>query len=302
MRHEIARETDRSAGAQSVARADGSRVTSWEPWFSSIAPVHIERRWLRSHATRWDYRVTHSALLEELKPKPRDRVLEIGCGPGTWTREIAMLSKEVVAVDISASMIEEARKRTHGLPVTYIHSDFLSCEPRGKFDKIFAVRSTEYIADRDLLARKAAELLAPGGTVVIITKTRFSIWRGRLRLLNLRTGLSADREGTGTLRPRQYHSSPQQLARAFKPYGLYLTRVRPVVFRPPVFREGFHEVPIIPDSVAKPCLDFFSLLHRVVSRTPRALVALPLLLSESYCITLKSPKPALPDEGIQAPS
>lgn len=274
----------------SGAKAHCWQARSWEQWFSSIAQVHLERRWLHSRATRWDYRVTRSALLEELRPGPKDRVLEIGCGPGTWTREIARLSKEVVAVDISASMIEEARKRTRNLPVTYIRSDFLSCQPDGKFDKIFAVRSTEYIADRDLLARKTSELLAPGGTVVIITKTRFSIWRGRVRLLSLQECLSAHRKGAGPElpRPRQYHSSPGQLAQAFKPYGLYVTGVRPVVFRPPVFRDGFHEVPIIPDSIAGPFLDFFSLLHTVVSRTPRALAALPLLLSESYCITLRS--------------
>ncbi len=290
MRQEAANKSNCSAGVESGAEAGWSQFTSWEQWFSQIAPVHIERRWLRSLATRWDYRVTNSALLEELRPKPQDRVLEIGCGPGTWTRAIASRCREVVAVDISASMIEEARKRTCGLPVKYIHSDFLSCSPNGKFDKIFAVRSTEYIASRDLLARKTSELLAPGGTVVIITKTRFSIWRGRVRLLSLQECLSACRKGAGPElpRPRQYHSSPGQLAQAFKPYGLYVTGVRPVVFRPPVFRDGFHEVPIIPDSIAGPFLDFFSLLHTVVSRTPRALATLPQALSESYCITLRS--------------
>lgn len=256
------------------------------------APEYLERRWFHSRATRWDYRMTKRTLLDELRPMARERMLEIGCGPGTWTREVAARSREVVAVDISENMIAEARKFTHGLPVNFIHSDFLASKPEGAFDKIYSARAIEYIRDQDLLAKKIASLLAPGGTVVLITKTRFSIWRGRTRLLYKCLPLAGRLLNRSRSEPpapgvHQYLPSPEQLIRAFAPYGLVPLRVRPVVLRLPVFMNGFHEYPLVPDLLAPPLLEPCTLLHHLSARLPKALSAVPLLFSESFCITLR---------------
>ena len=264
---------------------------------SREARAYMFRRWLRSRATRWDYRMTLRTLLEELRPGPDENILEIGSGPGTWTREVASRAKKVVAVDISENMIAEALGHTRGLPVQFIHSDFLESSPEGLFDKIFSLRAIEYISDRDMLARKIAGLLAPGGTVVLVTKTRFSVWRGRMRLLDpgswplpwvyRRRGGHNDRD-QGTMHSPQFLPSPGQLARAFEPYGLAVTKVRPVVIRFPIFKGGFYEFPIIPDALAPPFLGLSSILFKLCSYSQRFIASPLLLLSESYSITLKS--------------
>ena len=267
---------------------------------NGTASGYMYRRWLKSRVTQWDYDMTRRTLLEELKPAPGDRVLEIGSGPGTWTREVASRAKEVVAVDISEDMNAQSRRYTQGLPVQFIHSDFLEANPEGPFDKIFSVRAIEYIRDRNTLARKISHLLAPGGTVVLITKSRFSVWRGRMRLMNpwswpipglSRMGRWKDwRMGRRIIRDAgggQFLPSPGQLVRAFEPYGLVPTQVRPVVIRVPIFQHGFYEIPIIPHVLSAPVLRAFSLLYKWGSRVPGRLSFLPLLLSESYCITLE---------------
>lgn len=270
-------------------------------WYSSLdrrfldtrSSAYMQRRWLRSPATRWDYNITRRTILEELQPGPDDRVLEIGCGPGTWTREVAQLCREVVAVDISESMIQSAQIYTEGLPVSFVHSDFLKSRLQGKFDKVFSARAIEYMEDWDLLARKIARLLRPGGTAVLVTKTRLSIWRGRTRLVYGRwpfgwlRKLGIAPEARPREVPRQYVHSPGQLVRYFAPHRLGLVNIRPVVVRLPIFKDGFHELPIAPRWLEGPLLRSFSALYEASLGTPRSLLFVPMLLSESYCATLR---------------
>lgn len=261
---------------------------------NKVASEYMSRRWQKSRVARWDFGVTRKTLLNDLRPRPSDRILEIGCGPGTWTREVAESCKEVVAVDISENMITEAIRYTDGLPTRFIHGDFLESSPPGRYDKIFSCRAIEYIPDRALLAEKIADLLAPGGRVVLITKTRFSLWRGRMRLVYRRApvlrqvGKMVGKGPEPDPHVRQYLPSPGQLATAFAPYGLAPVSVRPVVIRFPLFRNGFHEIPLIPEMLAAPFLLPFSMLHAIGRHMPRQMAPLPLLVSESFCITLEA--------------
>lgn len=280
-------------GKNVLVRATAETPVSW--YFDSHASTHLEHRWLGGRARLWDYQRTRRVLLRELRPAPGDRVLDIGCGPGTWSREIAATGAQVVGVDIADSMVAAAREYARGLPATFVRSDFLQAELDGQFDKIISVRAIEYFPDKGRFAEKVARHLAPGGTAVIITKTRYSIWRGRQRVANLLTGL-AERirrvksfEGTSDAEPafRQYMVTAREVSQAFAPYGFDAIRVRPVVLRPPVFRSGFNEIPLVPDSLAPGLLGASSLLCRVSPPLTPILSTLPGLLTESYCVTLR---------------
>jgi SAM-dependent methyltransferase len=266
-----------------------------EQYMDHLAPDLLRHRWFRSVATSWDYEVTRLSLLEALVPGPDDRILEIGCGPGTWTREVAARCEWLTAVDLSGKMIAEARKNVQGLPVQFIHSDFLQSRTEGKFDKVFSVRAMEYIPDKAQLAGKIAELLAPGGRVVLTTKSRFSMWRGRNRLvygawpkLSHSNGAPGGLRRDGKLGFSQSFSSPGDIARMFAPYGIVPVQVRPAVLRPPVFKNGFDEFPVIPNTLAPQLLDLLKYVWGAASRLPGWLAFFPLFFSESYCITLES--------------
>lgn len=265
-------------------------------YFSSLAPGHMEHRWTASHALRWDYEKTRRALMEEINPQANERILEIGCGSGTWTGMVAERAKELIAVDISDGMIAEARKATQGLPVDFIHSDFLAADIPGKFDKIFSSRAIEYMEHGDEVVAKITSLLKPGGTAVIVTKNRVSVWRGRQRLTHwllpvpVVSALLRNRKsgmGRQTI-DSQYLSSADELTASFEATGLEAVKTRPVTVRPPVFAKGFFELPIVPDFLAPPVLGLFSLAFKLGSILPKKLNGPLLGLSESYSITMKS--------------
>lgn len=50
-----------------------------------------------------------SAIAEEARLGPRDRVLEVGTGPGGLTRELALRSGEVLTVEVDAAMLSFAQ-------------------------------------------------------------------------------------------------------------------------------------------------------------------------------------------------
>lgn len=65
------------------------------------------------------------------------RVLDLGCGPGLYTRRLAQAGFDVVGVDYSARSIEYAR--VHGGPARYILGDYRELTMAAKFDAVLLI-------------------------------------------------------------------------------------------------------------------------------------------------------------------
>ncbi len=70
------------------------------------------------------------------------RILEIACGTGWWTQQLAEGAKEVTALDASSEMLERCRARveTAGLGaerVRYVQSDLWDWTPERRHDEVF---------------------------------------------------------------------------------------------------------------------------------------------------------------------
>lgn len=90
------------------------------------------------------------------------RVLDLGCGTGHLTSGLP-LDVEVVGLDISSGMVEEARqKRPSG---TYLVHDFHRALPAelGEFDVIMASGCFDFCEDLTQVIGNMAEALARGG-------------------------------------------------------------------------------------------------------------------------------------------
>jgi SAM-dependent methyltransferase len=93
------------------------------------------------------------------------RVLDLGCGLGYFAREArARGAREVVAVDISDLMLEEARRLTSDPAIRYVRAGLEEFQPdKADFDLVVSSLALHYIADYPALARRVAGWLAPGG-------------------------------------------------------------------------------------------------------------------------------------------
>lgn len=125
-------------------------------------------------ATNWDpalYEARHSFvwqfgqdLLELLDPKPGERVLDLGCGPGNLTEKISQRGADVVGIDSSPEMIGQARQNYPSL--NFVLGDAAQMQFQEEFDAVFSNAALHWMLDADAVADGIARALKKGGRLV----------------------------------------------------------------------------------------------------------------------------------------
>jgi SAM-dependent methyltransferase len=125
---------------------------------------------LRSHTWRT---AANSAgyLLPRLQPHMR--VLDIGCGPGTITADLAELVPHgsVMAIDAAGAIVEQARANAVRRGLTNV--DFAVGDahalafPDGSFDVVHAHQVLQHVGDPVMVLREMGRVCAPGGVVAV---------------------------------------------------------------------------------------------------------------------------------------
>src|SRR5687768_13013787 len=82
-------------------------------------------------------------LIAMLDPKPGERILDLGCGTGHLTAQIAAAGCDVVGLDVSESMLETAR-REHP-EILFIAEDARAFQFGKPFDGIFTNAALHWI-------------------------------------------------------------------------------------------------------------------------------------------------------------
>jgi SAM-dependent methyltransferase len=124
----------------------------------------------------WDHNAYYHRLLLRQLPRPCRRVLDVGCGAGAFAARLAQGSEQVDAVDRSAAMIAEAKRRTPG-NVTCVLADVLADPlPARDYDAIFSISALHHMPLPDALPVLAAAL-RPGGVLAAIALPRRDLRR-----------------------------------------------------------------------------------------------------------------------------
>jgi 2-polyprenyl-3-methyl-5-hydroxy-6-metoxy-1,4-benzoquinol methylase len=115
------------------------------------------------------------ALAPWLAASAGKRVLDIGCGVGRWSRWLAARGAEVTGIDVSPTMIAEARRRAHhdGLSARcrFDVQDLEHLDAEGPYDLVVAVTVLQHVLDDERLAAGLARMvrhLAPGGRMLLL--------------------------------------------------------------------------------------------------------------------------------------
>ena len=101
------------------------------------------------------------------------RVLELGCGEGNLTLDLASRGMDLTAIDLSTERIERARSRANGLNLqiqpNWIVADLNTFPlPRNEFDSIIAHDSLHHILHLDRLCEDVTYALKPGGYFIVM--------------------------------------------------------------------------------------------------------------------------------------
>ena len=93
------------------------------------------------------------------------RVLELGCGTGYFTRELARSRADIVAIDVSPELLEIARANCSGRNVRYeIQNASALSYPDGVFDSVVGSSVLHHLEIEEAL-REIHRVLKAGGTI-----------------------------------------------------------------------------------------------------------------------------------------
>ena len=134
--------------------------------FTSATLKHLRERW-------WDDDFTEF-LAETLKPRPGNRILDVGCGEGLAEITIGRLhisQIRLVGIDYVLSKIRDARQATaaHNQRVAYAVADArrLSFSDES-FDSLFCVAVLQHVGDVEAAVAEFARVIRPHGRVVAV--------------------------------------------------------------------------------------------------------------------------------------
>ncbi len=106
-----------------------------------------------------------SSVVELLAPQPGERILDLGCGTGQLTALIAETGAEVVGLDNSPAMVEEARRLHPQLEFKEADAhDFDVAEP---FDAVFSNAALHWIKEPDKVVACIAQSLKQDGRMAV---------------------------------------------------------------------------------------------------------------------------------------
>ncbi|ORY88679.1 S-adenosyl-L-methionine-dependent methyltransferase [Leucosporidium creatinivorum] len=117
-----------------------------------------------------------NAVVQLLDPKPTDHILDLGCGSGELTLEIAPQVASIVGVDLSANLLAKAKANaaasSAGDNLTLIERDghdlsTLPAEHQGAFDAVFSSAAMHWMKrEPKEVAKGAYGVLKKGGRFV----------------------------------------------------------------------------------------------------------------------------------------
>jgi len=155
-------------------------------------------------------------VVELLAPQPGERILDLGCGTGHLTNQIATAGAEVIGLDKSQPMIEEARRLYPNLRFEIADAtDFNFDQP---FDAIFSNAAIHWMKDQPAVARCIWEALRPGGRFV-------AEFGGKGNIRAIRTALTDAVEAAGET------INAEPFARYYPAIGEYATLLEAQGFR-----------------------------------------------------------------------
>jgi SAM-dependent methyltransferase len=127
---------------------------------------HLREAW-------WDDVFTEF-LAETLKPRPGNRILDVGCGEGLGEVAIGRLhisQVRLVGIDLMVSKVQTARQETasHNQRVKFAAADACRLPFRdGVFDSIYSVAVLQHVNDVESAVAEMARVTAPRGRVLAV--------------------------------------------------------------------------------------------------------------------------------------
>jgi len=154
-------------------------------WYENFFDEWYLKYWIQpitSERTRREV----DAIIRLLKLTPESKVLDLCCGQGRHSLELARRGYNVVGFDLSETLLEESRRLANqeGLDVTFVQGDMRDIPFENEFDGVFnfytAFGYFENDDDNQAVLNRAAQSLKSGGRFLLdypLLEGRMANWK-----------------------------------------------------------------------------------------------------------------------------
>lgn len=185
-------------------------------------------RWRDTRLGEATERLERDLVLDLAGPLTGKRVLDVGCGDGTYAIAAAKLGALVTAIDTSPEMLTAAQQHAaeQGLEIEFRIADIQHLPfNAASFDVVLAVTVLCFVDDSTRAIHEVARVLASGGHLVLGALNRWSIWAGWRRIRGW--------FGAPTWQGARFQSA-RQLGALVERAGLQRERTSGAIYYPPL--------------------------------------------------------------------
>ncbi len=214
-----------------------SKDTSWEKvagWYDE----HLEKS-----ADTYQSAVILPNLKRLLALSGKERLLDLACGQGFFTRELANDAKEIVGCDLSPSLIARAKEHAKDIPFHVSDAANLRFAKSGNYDVVYCVLALQNIEKVVETLKEVRRVLTPGGKFIFVLNhpafriPKHSSWgydeKENVQYRRVDTYLSASKEKIDMTPGKKvnkeytisFHRSLQEYMKLLRAAGFAVTRL-----------------------------------------------------------------------------
>lgn len=142
-----------------------ARVGEYDEWFYRL------NRYDRGEALNQQWFDEVAVVLREVQALgPVGTALELACGTGIWTQELAKLADHVTALDASEEVLAINREKLNAANVAYQQADLFAWQPEQQYDLVFFSFWLSHVPPERLetFLATVSQATKPGGRIFII--------------------------------------------------------------------------------------------------------------------------------------
>ena len=208
---------------------------TWEEFFDAHAPVYDQNEFTKNTVREVNF------LLEELEVPPGASILDVGCGTGRHSIELAKRGYRLTGIDLSTKMLAKAAERANasGVDVEWVHADAARFSLHKQFDGAICLCEGAFgllgggddpMAHPSAILRNVCRSLKPqaqavftvlNGAAMIRKHEQKDVEEGRFDPLTMvAVSDHAPREGLPTIQVRERAFVPTELSLLFRLAGM----------------------------------------------------------------------------------